>query len=113
MLLIDGHCVLCNGLAGFLRARQPPGRDLDIVAIESEEGRAIIDTFSPRHQRMDTVYYRRNGKVHVRSAAAVRLLLTMRWYHAVWFPLAWLVPLPLRDGAYWVVSKLRHRLGRV
>ena len=37
----------------------------------------------------------------------------MRWYYAMWYPLAWLVPLPLRDSVYWMVSKVRHRFGRL
>ncbi|MDA7492111.1 DCC1-like thiol-disulfide oxidoreductase family protein [Candidatus Poseidonia sp.] len=110
-VLIDGHCDMCNRLAKFLRRHQSGKSGLNIVAIESEEGRAIIQTFSERHQSMDTVYYRRDGHVYVRSGAAIRLLLTMKWYLSMWYPFAWLVPSPLRDGVYWCVSKVRHILG--
>ncbi len=112
-VLIDAHCVMCNGLAKFLRRRTRSNVDLDILGIQSEEGQALIATFSQRHQTMDTVYVVRHGRTYVRSAGAIRLLLVMKWYYAVLFPFAWLVPLPLRDAAYWVVSKLRHRFGRL
>lgn len=111
-LLIDAHCVMCNGLARFLRKRTSAKAELDIQGIQSEEGQALIATFPARIQSMDTLYVVRNDKVHVRSAGAIRLLLCMKWYYAMWFPLAWLVPLPLRDMAYWCVSKVRHRFGR-
>jgi predicted DCC family thiol-disulfide oxidoreductase YuxK len=111
-LLIDAHCVMCNGLAKFLRRRQRTEGALVIHGIQSPEGQALIATFPERLQSLDTLYVVRNGKVHVRSAGAVRLLLTMRWYYATLFPFAWLVPLPLRDAVYWVVSKLRHKFGR-
>ena len=111
-LLIDAHCVMCNGLARFLRKRTSAKAELDIQGIQSEEGQALIATFPARIQSMDTLYVVRNDKVHVRSAGAIRLLLCMKWYYAMWFPLAWLVPLPLRDFAYWCVSKVRHRFGR-
>ena len=111
-LLIDAHCVMCNGLAKFLRRRQRTEGALVIHGIQSPEGQALIATFPERLQALDTLYVVRNGKVHVRSAGAVRLLLTMRWYYAALFPFAWLVPLPLRDAVYWVVSKLRHKFGR-
>lgn len=111
-LLIDAHCVMCNGLARFLRKRTSPKAVLVIEGIQSEEGQALISTFPKRIQAMDTLYVVRNGKVHVRSAGAIRLMLCMKWYYAMWFPVAWLVPLPLRDGVYWVVSKIRHRFGR-
>ena len=111
-LLIDAHCVMCNGLARFLRKRTSAKAELNIEGIQSEEGQALIATFPARIQSMDTLYVVRNEKVHVRSAGAIRLLLCMKWYYAMWFPLAWLVPLPLRDMAYWCVSKVRHRFGR-
>ena len=111
-LLIDAHCVMCNGLAKFLRRRQRTEGALVIHGIQSPEGQALIATFPERLQALDTLYVVRNGKAHVRSAGAVRLLLTMRWYYAALFPFAWLVPLPLRDAVYWVVSKLRHKFGR-
>jgi predicted DCC family thiol-disulfide oxidoreductase YuxK len=111
-LLIDAHCVMCNGLANYLRSRQRSEKALIIHGIQSPEGQALIATFPKRLQSLDTLYVVRKGRAHVRSAGAIRLLLTMRWYYAVLFPFAWLVPLPLRDGVYWVVSKLRHRFGR-
>ena len=111
-LLIDAHCVMCNGLATFLRRRQRTEGELVILGIQSPEGKALIATFPERLQSLDTLFVVRHGKTHVRSAGAIRLLLTMRWYYAALFPFAWLVPLPLRDGVYWVVSKLRHKFGR-
>lgn len=104
---------MCNGLAKFLHRRIRPTTILDILGIQSAEGQDLISTFPQRIQNMDTVYVIRNGRVYVRSSAAIRLLLVMKWYYAMWFPVAWLVPLPLRDGVYWVVSKLRHRFGRL
>ena len=111
-VLIDAHCVMCNGLAAFLRKRTSRSAQLNIMGIQSEEGQALIAAFPERLQQMDSLYVIRNGKPYVRSAGAIRLLLTMRWYYAMLFPIAWMVPLPLLDAAYWVVSKIRHRFGR-
>lgn len=111
-LLIDAHCVMCNGLANFLRRRQRNEEALVIHGIQSPEGQSLIATFPERLQSLDTLYVVRNGTTYVRSAGAIRLLLTMRWYYAALYPFAWLVPLPLRDGVYWGVSKIRHRFGR-
>ena len=111
-LLIDAHCVMCNGLADFLNKRLKKGNTLNILGLQSEEGQALVSTFSPRIQAVDSLYVVRDGKVYIRSAGAIRLLLEMRWYYAMLFPVAWLVPLPLRDAVYCVVSKVRHRFGR-
>ncbi len=104
---------MCNGLAKFLRRRVRTGAELEVLGIQSDEGQALIQTFSERHRNMDTLYVVRNGRTYVRSAGAIRLLLIMRWYYAALFPFAWLVPLPLRDAVYWGVSKVRHRFGRL
>ena len=111
-LLIDAHCVMCNGLAHFLTKRVASGTELKIHGIQSDEGQALIADFPPRLQAIDSVYVIRTDRVYVRSAASIRLLLTMRWYYAMWYPLAWLIPLPVRDAGYWFVSKIRHRFGR-
>jgi len=103
---------MCNGLANFLKKRVASSTDLTIYGIQSEEGQALISDFPARLQAIDSVYVIRNGRVYLRSAASIRLLLTMRWYYAMWFPVAWLIPLPLRDAGYWCVSKIRHRFGR-
>jgi predicted DCC family thiol-disulfide oxidoreductase YuxK len=34
----------------------------------------------------------------------------MKWYYSMWFPVLWLVPLPLRDVAYRIIAKNRHRV---
>ena len=60
-VLIDAHCVMCNGLARFLRTRAKPSAQLDIHGIESDEGQALIATFPARLQAMDTVYVVRDG----------------------------------------------------
>ena len=35
-VLIDAHCVMCNGLARFLQRRAKPSVDLDIHGIDSD-----------------------------------------------------------------------------
>lgn len=103
---------MCNGLASFLQKRLKSDNALQILGIQSEEGQTLIASMPPKLQAVDSLYVIRNGTTFVRSAGAIRLLLEMRWYYAMLFPFAWLVPLPLRDAVYWVVSKLRHKLGR-
>ena len=103
---------MCNGLASFLQKRLKSDNALQILGIQSEEGQTLIASMPPKLQAVESLYVIRNGTTFVRSAGARRLLLEMRWYYAMLFPFAWLVPLPLRDAVYWTVSKLRHKLGR-
>jgi len=110
VLLIDATCVLCNRLAKFIGKRQSKRTSLEICGIEEERGEEIIAGLQPSLQQADSMYLIRGGKPYIRSAASIRLLLYLRWYYAMWFPFAWLVPLPLRNGVYRLVSRYRHRL---
>ena len=109
-LLMDGDCGLCTHTAVFINPRLKLPNSVRFIAIESEEGQEIIKTFSEKLQAADSVYLIRNGKAYMRSAAAIRCLLYMKWYYSMWFPLAWIVPLPLRDIVYRIVARCRHKV---
>ena len=110
ILLLDGDCGLCTHTAVYLHPRLRQANSIRFLAIESKEGQELIATFSEKFQRADSVYLIRNGKPYMRSAAGIRFLLYLKWYYSMWFPIAWFVPLPLRDIAYRFVARFRHRV---
>ena len=110
VLLLDGDCGLCYRLAQSIDKRRAPDVDLAYRPILSEDAQALIATFPEKQQMADTVYIVRNGKSYIRSAAGIRALLYMKWHWRIWFPLVWLVPLPLRDVIYFLIAKNRHRV---
>ena len=110
VLLLDGDCGLCHRLAIFIDKRKHSDADIAFRPIESEEGQDLISSFSEKQQRADTVYIVRNGKTFIRSGAGIRVLLYMKWYWRMWYPLVWLVPLPIRDIVYMIIAKNRHRI---
>ena len=112
LLLLDGGCGLCHGLARWMTPRIASGRSLRFVDQSSSEGQAALASLPAPLRGMDTVVLVRGGKVHARSAAAIRCLLHLRWWWRMWFPLLWLVPKPLRDLVYRGVAANRHRLFR-
>ena len=109
-LLMDGDCGLCTHTAVFINPRLKEPNSVSFVAIESAEGQELIQTFPDNFQAADTVFLIRNGKAYMRSAAAIRCLLYMKWYYSMWFPLAWIVPLPLRNIVYRIVARYRHKV---
>ncbi|MCH1541327.1 MAG: DUF393 domain-containing protein [Candidatus Poseidonia sp.] len=109
-LLLDGDCGLCNRLAQWLRPRMKDPQALQFFAIESDEGKELIATFPEHYQAADSVYLLKSGRPYIRSAAAIRCLPYLKWYYAMWYPLCWLVPLPLRNLVYRFVAKVRHRI---
>ena len=109
VLLMDGDCGLCTRSAVFLHPRLTDANSMRFVAIESEEGQALISTFPEKYQQADSVYLIRNGRPYMRSAAAVRCLLYLKWHYKFLFPFAWIIPLPIRDVAYRIVAKYRMK----
>tara|TARA_B100001123_G_C14561233_1_gene730357 strand:+ start:13 stop:408 length:396 start_codon:yes stop_codon:yes gene_type:complete len=108
-LLLDGDCGLCHRLAVFMDKRLSKGTEIKYRPIESDEAQEIISSLTKKQQRADSVYLIRNGKAYIRSAAGIRTLLYLKWYYAMWFPVFWIIPLPLRDIVYRVIAKYRHR----
>ena len=109
-LILDGDCGLCNRLAIFLSPRLNEDSKLLFLTNESDEGIAMISKLSQKKQDADTVYLIKNNKSYIRSAAAIRCLLFMKWYSKILYPFCWIVPLPIRDLVYIIISKNRHKI---
>ena len=108
-LLLDGDCGLCHRLATFMDKRLATGQDIGYRPILSEEGQEMIATMPKKQQDADSVYLIRNGKSYIRSAAGIRCLLYMKWYYKMWFPIFWIIPLPIRNIGYRIIAKYRHK----
>ena len=110
VLFLDGDCGLCHGLAFFMDDRLAIDSDISYRPIQSAEVQDIISNFTDRQQKADTVYLVRANKVYIRSSAAIRCLLYLKWYWKVWFPILWLIPLPVRDTIYRMIAMSRHQI---
>ena len=107
-LFLDGDCGLCHRLATFIDKRLGKGKQLGYRPILHEDAQRVIQTLPPKLRDADSVYLIRNGKPYIRSAAGIRGVLYMRWYYKMWFPVLWLIPLPLRNIGYRLIAKYRH-----
>ena len=108
-LFLDGDCGLCHRLATFIDKRLARGKQLGYRPILHEDAQRVIETLPAKLREADSVYLIRNGKPYIRSAAGIRCVLYMRWYYKMWFPVLWLIPLPLRNIGYRLIAKYRHR----
>jgi predicted DCC family thiol-disulfide oxidoreductase YuxK len=80
---------------------------LVLSELQSEEGIALLE----KHEiTEDSVVLIRNGKPYIRSAAAIRCLLYMKWNWRWMFPFVWIIPLPIRDLGYRFIAKIRHKI---
>ena len=110
ILLLDGDCGLCHRLAIFMGKNLDSMKKIKFQSIESSSSKELIQNFPKNQQNMDTVYLYTKGKSYTRSSAAIRCLLFLKWYWKIWFPIFWIVPLPLRDFIYIIIAKNRHRI---
>ncbi len=110
VLYFDGDCAFCSGAVRFLERRFHPSRKLRFVGLASASGIEDVAIMNEKIRRADSVILLRKGKPYIRSAAAIRTLLHLRQPWPILFPITWLVPLPIRDIAYIIVAKLRHKM---
>jgi len=108
VVLFDGDCVMCNGVAGWLARRDRHGR----MIFATSQGEAARVAGEPPGGDQDTIVVWQGSRRLVRSAAALGLL---RALGGGWAALAWLArlyPESLRDLLYDQVARRRHRFGR-
>ena len=109
-LFLDGDCGLCHRLATFVDRRMSKNANLGYRPNTSPDARRIIAAMPQKYRESDTVYLIRNGRPFMKSSAAIRCLLYMRWHYRILFPVCWLIPLPIRNFAYTVVARFRHKI---
>jgi len=107
VLLIDGHCNMCHGLAKFV-----VGRDKRAVfrfaSLQSELGRRLLKEGGMPEDALETFVMVDNGKYYTNSTAALRIGRKLGWPWSVAYP-AIVVPRFVRDRVYRFVARRRYR----
>ena len=112
LLLIDGSCVLSSRLVAFVQPRLKPATNLRFIALESNEGATILQTFPDRVQNINSLIFSDGRTVRTRSSAVLQCLRLMEWRYAMWSPFLWVIPLPCRNLIYQIIAKFRHKIFR-
>ena len=106
-LFFDGVCGLCNEAVDFLMARDPAGV-LRFAPLQGETAKRLLPAEDTDRLRY-LVLLDESGR-SIRTAAVVKALshLGGRWKAAAWA--LWLIPKPLRDLGYHLVTLVRYRV---
>ena len=112
IVLYDGGCGFCRRIVDFTRPRMRSKPDLTFISLLSEEGEKVLRTLPLQYQQVDSLIFLDGHKVFVFSSAALKCLANMKWSFAIWTPLFWLVPLPIRDLIYRQIAKSRNSFFR-
>ena len=105
VLFFDGTCGLCNGFVNFLLKRDQT-HTLRFAPLQGEFAKGVLSR--ELRENLSTVVLYRNGKLHLRSDAALIVLIELG---GIWkiLGLFWLVPRAIRDMLYRIVAGNRYR----
>lgn len=107
VVFFDGVCGMCNKTVNFLMARDPAGR-LKFAPLQGPTAAEYIPVAIREH--LNTFVFLQAGKLHLRTAALIRILWVLGGVWSVLGSLLWLIPSPLRNLGYRFVAKIRYRL---
>lgn len=100
LVRFDGVCKLCNGFVQFL-IRQDKQQVLQFEPLPSE-------TLTGAGNPLSTVMYIRQDRTYTQSSAILRILGDLGgWWRLS--QICWLIPRPLRDLVYRIISRNRYR----
>ena len=107
--MYDGECALCSSQARFVGRHDRHSR-FRFVTLQSEEGKELLRAAGLPGEESDTLLYAADGRLMVRSTAAIGIVKEMGW---PWRLLGILqfVPVSLRDSLYRIVARNRYRWG--
>ncbi len=108
VMAYDGGCLMCSKTVRFF-AGEDRHDLIRFVTLQSAAGRAMEAEAGT--ERLESVLVRHGERTFARSAAVVELLAALGGHWAVLGFSLGLVPRRLRDGAYRLVAKRRHRRG--
>jgi predicted DCC family thiol-disulfide oxidoreductase YuxK len=108
ILLIDGVCNLCNGIAQFVIRRDPsPGR-FRFAALQSNCGQQLLREHGLPTEDLGTFVMIDGKRVFVRSTAGLHVLRGLGLPWSLLYVLI-IVPRPMRDVVYRWIARNRYR----
>lgn len=117
VVFFDGVCGLCNRFVNFILSRDSQAT-IRFAPLQGETSqRWGVASLVARQVQTEqpaafetVVWFDREGRSFVRSAAVVRVLWELGGLWKIVGNLLWLIPRPLRDMGYRCVSASRYRL---
>jgi predicted DCC family thiol-disulfide oxidoreductase YuxK len=109
VVLFDGACTLCDGAVRLL-LRLDRRAVFRVAPLGSAAAGALLSALPERPAALpDSVLLVDDAGLHTRSSAALRIARRLPWPWPWLAAVAWLVPGGIRDAAYDVVARHRHR----
>jgi len=108
IVYFDGFCGFCNGTVNFLLDRDRR-KSLRFAPLQGETAQQRL---RPEEiGDLSSIVVSADGKNYRKSSASVRILWKMGGLWSVLGTLLWVIPRPIRDLGYGVVSRYRYAIG--
>ncbi|MGS0682417.1 thiol-disulfide oxidoreductase DCC family protein [Shewanella sp. 125m-7] len=108
IIIFDGVCNLCNGAVRFI-TRHDPNEMFRFVALQSEQGQALLNQYQLSHVALDSVIVIKPERCYLRSDAVIEIAKSLTGI-AVIFRWLGFLPKPLRDRCYDLIAKYRYQI---
>jgi predicted DCC family thiol-disulfide oxidoreductase YuxK len=108
ILLFDGICNLCNGLVLFIIKRDKTGK-FNFAALQSDSGSQLLNRFGLNNNELKSLVLITGDAYFLKSTAVLKLL---RDLGGIWkvFYIFIVIPRPIRDFVYDMISRSRYKL---
>jgi predicted DCC family thiol-disulfide oxidoreductase YuxK len=108
IVLFDGLCNVCDGSVQAILKRDREGI-FRFASLQGRFGQETLKRMGMPTNDLETLVLLEDGKIHTRSTAVLRILHRMG---GVWgfLYIFRFIPVPLRDAAYRLFARRRHRL---
>ena len=104
IVFFDGYCGLCNNFVDFL-IRKDKKNKFKFASLQGQTAKRYI----PNIQNLETVIYYSHNQIHLRSTAVIKILIDLNGVWKIAY-LGFLIPTPIRDYFYRIISKNRYKL---
>lgn len=105
VLFYDGDCAMCNHTVNFV-LKHEKGKELFFSSLQSEFAKKELSKFNYDFTQMATFALIKEGEVHYKSAAALRVSLFLKMPYS-WFIVFIIVPPFIRNAVYDFVATRR------
>jgi predicted DCC family thiol-disulfide oxidoreductase YuxK len=108
VVLFDGTCAFCERSVIFIAKRDPAGY-FRFGASQSASARALLEPYGVTRETANSLILIEDGRVYLRSTASLRIASKLTFPWSVLGALL-VVPAPVRDAVYRVISRVRKRI---
>ena len=110
LVLFDGHCGLCHKSVRFALARDPDASRFLFAPLQGATARDELAAIEIAHPPDSIIVLTPEGSVLLESAAVLYMLERIGGSWGAFGQLSAIVPRGIRDAAYRLIARWRHRL---